>query len=100
MHSGLANEIVCFSTVLCNKGFGVNWTDIKFIAYKYATDERNKHKVPGFVASWGWLRCFQQRHPELTQRVAENLDRQRAGALNPEVIQYYFILLAAVRELK
>ena len=96
LSSKLENEIARFATILCDKGFGVNWTDIRFIAYKIANDPNSPNCVPGFQASWGWLKKFQKRHPALTQRVAENLDRQRAGALNPDTIKYYFTLLAAV----
>jgi hypothetical protein len=56
-----------------------------------------------FLAGWGWWRRFKGRHPVLSRRRTELLDRKRAGALNESVVQDYFDLLsvafAKVKEL-
>ena len=37
-----------------------------------------------------WWRSFRSRHPELTLRTADNLERSRANALTREVVDQYF----------
>jgi hypothetical protein len=45
------------------------------------------HNTPGN----DWLRAFSQRNPELTQRNAENIKRQRA-AVSPEILNDFLII--------
>lgn len=45
-----------------------------------------------------WWRCFRSRHPELTLRTADNLERSRANALTREVVDNYFDCLKVVLE--
>ena len=45
-----------------------------------------------------WWGGFRQRHPELTLRKPDKLERSRAEALNPDVVKQYFELLNEVME--
>ena len=48
--------------------------------------------------SENWRTGFRRRHPELTLRKADKLERSRAASLNPEVVKQYFELLNEVME--
>ncbi|WAR16826.1 hypothetical protein MAR_031420 [Mya arenaria] len=37
-----------------------------------------------------WMRCFMKRHPELSERMAEYLDKARASMSTPEVMDTFF----------
>ena len=45
-----------------------------------------------------WWRNFRARHPELTLRTSDNLDRSRASSLTKEVVDEYFTLLKSTLE--
>ena len=45
-----------------------------------------------------WWRSFRSRHPELTLRTADNLERSRANALSQEVVDHYFECLKVTLE--
>ena len=45
-----------------------------------------------------WWAGFRVRHPELTLRKVDKLERSRAESLNPDVINLYFDLLNDVLE--
>ena len=45
-----------------------------------------------------WWNLFRQRHPNLTLRASDNLERSRAEALNPAIVSEYFELLNKILE--
>ena len=45
-----------------------------------------------------WWRSFRTRHPQLTLRTADNLERSRANALNKQVVDNYFETLKVTLE--
>ena len=89
----LEDEIVKHCIYLCDKGFGVNWKGVRYIAWLLASMPDSPWYVEGFVASNGWLQRFKKRHPQLSSRVAQNLERTRAGALNKDVVDHYFSII-------
>jgi len=94
----LENEIVNHCTTLCDKGFGISWKGVKFIAWQLASDPESRWYVPNFVASNGWLQRFRSRHPQLSARIAQNLERTRAGALNKDIVEHYFRIVEQMYE--
>lgn len=77
-------------------GFPMSWKKIKVVA----RDISKIHNVNDFVASSGWVKRFKKRHAELATRVAQSLERTRAGGMNPESISHYFdVLNKAKKEL-
>ena len=92
----LENEIVNHRITLCDKGFEISWKGVKFIAWQLASDPKTKWHVPGFVASSGWLNRFRGRHPQLSARIAQNLERTRVGALNKDIVQHYLSIVESM----
>ena len=47
---------------------------------------------PEFGPGEHWWVLFKKHHPILTLRKSDNLERSRAEALNPEIVEEYFKL--------
>ena len=62
----------------------------------------NELFLPNFKAGGSWLRGFRNRYPELARRRAQYFERNRAGAMNPKLIDAYFhdVLGKAVERIK
>ena len=60
------------------------------IAKRSNTDSRFN---PDFGPGYRWWRLYKKRHPELTLRKVDILQRSRAEALNPHIVQEHFDLL-------
>ena len=58
-----------------------------------------RNGVDSFSASNRWKNGFKRRHPELSTRLAENLERTRVGGMNKEQTQKYFDTLEKVKAL-
>ena len=71
-----------------------SWRKISIIARDIA-----KREQISCDACRQWRKYFKRRHPELTTRVAENLERTRVGAMNKEQTVKYFALLEQVKKL-
>jgi hypothetical protein len=71
------------------RGFPLNWRVIKTVARDLALADG----ITSFVASSGWVRRFKIRHPELSTRIAQSLERTRFGGMNPGSIQKYFEII-------
>jgi hypothetical protein len=79
---------------MADRGFGYDWCEIEQLAVTVAARKR----VPDFVASKQWRAGLQRRHPELTRRKAEALERTRAGAMNIAHIKHYMGILAQAHD--
>ena len=51
------------------------------------------HFNPELGPGGHWWTGFRKRHPEMTLRKVDRLDRSRAECLDPEVVDEYFKLL-------
>lgn len=94
-HLGAAAEaeLKKYITWMDERGFPLGWRAIRIIAHEIG----QKYGL-AFEASSGWVRRFKRRHPDLTTRIAQSLERTRVGGMNPDTIQRYFDLLEKVKE--
>ena len=84
----ISNYEYVYAVSLCDKGFGITWPNVQYLAMKLARANGDED----FMASNGWLYKFKRRHPNVASRVAESLERTRAGALNKDLISRYDML--------
>ena len=74
---------------LADLGFGIDWMDVRLLATKLATCAG----VENFVAGGGWVDGFKAWYPDLARLRTGALERNRMGALNPDLIGSFFELL-------
>ena len=91
--SAVEQEIVDYIVWMDNEGWPLSWRKIRIIA----RDIARKHDIKKFSASNRWKNWFKKRHPELSTRLAENLERTRVGGMNKAQTQKYFDLLEKVK---
>ena len=77
-----------------SRGFPLTWRSIRTIARDIAVI----NGISDFVASAGWVKRFKRRHPELTTRIAQSLERTRVGGMNPDSIQKYFEIVEEAKK--
>ena len=77
-----------------SRGFPLTWRSIRTIARDIAVI----NGISDFVASAGWVKRFKRRHPELTTRIAQSLERTRVGGMNPDPIQKYFEIVEEAKK--
>ena len=71
------------------------WAFAWAVSFRSGTQNRfNEETGPGKH----WWRNSRDRHPELTLRIADNLERSRASALTREVVDNYFACLKTTLE--
>ena len=80
------DEIENYCIQLADRGFPLDWTVVTTIAIQFAISAG----IDDFEASQGWLDNFKKRHGRLSTRVAQSLERIRAGGANKEQIDHYF----------
>ena len=68
-------QIVEYIVWMDNEGWPLSWRRIRVIA----RDVAKRNGVDSFSASNRWKNGFKRRHPELSTRLAENLERTRVG---------------------
>ena len=88
------NALVSYLVYMANRGFPLTRTMVKAFAWAIAKRSGNDGR---FNQEYGpgehWWANFRKRHPKLTLRKTDKLERSRAEALNPEVVEEYFKLL-------
>ncbi len=82
---------------MADRGFPLSRTMVKAFAWSIAkklgkAERFNEEYGPG--DKWWWL--FKQRHPKLTLRRSDSLDRNRAEAVNPAIVSEYYDILHTV----
>ena len=80
------DEIENYCIQLADRGFPMDWTVVSTVACQFAIYA----EIHDFEASKGWLDNFKKRHGRLCTRVAQSLERVRAGGANKEQIDRYF----------
>ena len=88
-------QIVEYIVWMDNEGWPLSWRRIRVIA----RDVAKRNGVDSFSASNRWKNGFKRRHPELSTRLAENMERTRVGGMNKEQTQKYFDTLEKVKAL-
>ena len=82
---------------MANHGFPLTRTMVKAFAWSIA---KKFGKAGRFNEEYGpgekWWLLFKQRHPQLSHRRSDPLDRNRAEALNPSIVNEYYDLLHIV----
>jgi len=86
-------HIVEYIVWMDEEGWPLSWRRIRIIA----RDIARKNGILDFSASNRWKKGFKRRHPELSTRLAENLERTRVGGMNKDQTQKYFDLLEKVK---
>ena len=86
-------HIVEYIAWMDEEGWPLSWRRIRIIA----RDIARKNGILDFSASNRWKKGFKKRHPELSTRLAENLERTRVGGMNKDQTQKYFDLLEKVK---
>ena len=99
LNSEEEKALVTYLLYMAERGFPLSKKMVLAFAWAIAlrsnSKERfNKETGPG----QHWWRNFRTRHPELTLRTADNLERSRAGALTKEVVDEYFACLKTTLE--
>ena len=84
---------------MVQRGFPLTRTPTKAFAWAIAIRSRKADSFGKEGPSEHWWGGFRQRHPELTLRKPDKLERSRAEALNPDVVKQYFELLNEVMQL-
>ena len=74
---------------LADLGFGIDWADIRSLAVKLASCAGIEH----FVAGGDWLDGFKKRYPDLARLRSGALERNRMGALNPQLVDLFLKVL-------
>ena len=74
---------------MADLGFGIDWGDIRALAVKIAAAAG----IDKFSAGGGWIDGFKRRFPDLTRLRTAALERNRMGALNPELVGSFYELL-------
>lgn len=82
-------ELVNWIQELFRRGWPPEWLDVHAAAISLASAQGNTD----FRASRGWREKFKHRHPELSTKITENLQRSRVGGFNSDVVQRYFKVL-------
>ena len=82
---------------MANRGFPLTRTMVKAFAWSIA---KRLGKSGQFNSEYGpgekWWTLFKQRHPQLSLRRSDPLDRNRAEALNSSIVNEYYDLLHTV----
>ena len=82
---------------MANRGFPLTRTMVKAFAWSIA---KRLGKSGRFNSEYGpgekWWTLFKQRHPQLSLRQSDPLDRNRAEALNSSIVNEYYDLLHTV----
>ena len=79
---------------MAEKGFPLTRTMVMAFAWAVAIRSGKAHRFnPDLGPGNHWWSNFRQRHPEITLRKVDKLDRSRAECLNPVVVKEYFELL-------
>ena len=88
------SSLVYYLLHMAECGFPLTRTMVKAYAWSLAKRLGSGHRFhPEYGPGDHWWSLFKKRHPELTLRKADSLERNRAGALNPEIVKEYFDLL-------
>ena len=91
------DSLVSYLIYMANRGFPLTRTMVKAFAWSIAkrcgTSNRfNSEYGPGEK----WWVSFRQRHPQLALRRCDSLERSRAEALSPAIVNEYYDLLYSV----
>ena len=91
------DALVSYLLYMANRGFPLTRTMVKAFAWSIAkrtgkSDRFNLQYGPGEK----WWTLFKQRHPQLALRRSDSLERSRAEALNPAIVNEYYDLLHGV----
>lgn len=79
---------------MAKHGYPLTWTMVK--AYGWAIAKRSgcgDHFNEEYGPGDHWWLNFKQRHPIITLRKVDMLERSRAEALNADIVDEYFMLL-------
>ena len=91
------DSLVSYLIYMENRGFPLTRTMVKTFAWSIAkrcgmSNRFNSEYGPGEK----WWVSFRQRHPQLALRHCDSLERSRAEALSPAIVNEYYDLLYSV----
>lgn len=78
--------------------FGITTTEIKKLAFEFATKNGIPNRFKARIAGREWLRGFRMRHPEISLRQPETVSAARAMAFNRPQVQKFFNTLEMTLE--
>ena len=90
------SALVSYLVYMANRGYPLTHTLTKAFAMAIAVRSGNEGRFGKDGPSEHWWTGFRQRHPEVTLRKPDKLERSRADALNPVVVKQYFELLEGI----
>ena len=84
---------------MAQRGFPLTRTMTKAFAWAIAKRSGKADRFnPEYGPSEHWWTNFRKRHPRLTLRTTDKLERSRAEALSPEIVKEYFETLKPILE--
>ena len=86
-------SLVAYLLYMAQHGFPLTPTMTKAFAWAIAIRSGKGHRFSDVGPSMHWWTNFRRRHPQLTLRKMDNLERSRAECLTPEIVNDYFDLL-------
>ena len=92
------SALVVYLVYMAQRGYPLTRTLTKAFAMAIAVRSGNEGRFGKEGPSGHWWTGFRQRHPEVTLRKPDKLERSCADALNPVVVKEYFELLGGVLE--
>lgn len=93
------DALVSYLIYMADRGYPLTRTMVKAFAWaiaKRSGQEGRFNRETGPGERW-WVN-FRQRHPQITLRRTDQLERSRAEALNPHIVSEYFSLLRKTLE--
>ena len=90
------SALVSYLVYMANRGYPLTRTLTKAFAMAIAVRSGNEGRFGKDSPSEHWWTGFRQRHPEVTLRKPDKLERSRADALNPVVVKQYLELLEGI----
>ncbi len=86
--------LVSYLVHMAQRGFPLTRTMTKAFAWAIAKRSGTADRFnPEYGPGEHWWQNFRKRHPQLTLRKTDKLERSRAEALSPEIVKEYFELL-------
>jgi hypothetical protein len=94
------DQLVRRLLLLDSRGFGLTMTDVRELAFKFATMTGLRHRfsLEKKMAGCDWVHSFLKRNPTLSVRKAQGLSSARSNGLNKEEVGKFFRLLRGMYE--
>ena len=86
-------EVASCLKVLAEWGFGITTSELSYIIADFCNQTKLKTPFKDNIPGVDWFRGFKKRHPDLSERLPEQLPASRARSLTKDVKDKWFKLL-------